>query len=94
MSWCPECGRQAGSLTMRILHTPECVQGRAMAAMQENDRRWFASNPDKAECLRPVTDAERIEAWLHGKRVEAGATILVQQVRPGVRVRLVMGAAA
>ena len=83
---CPDCGAQFVDRQLR--HEDTCPAADGLDAVTQDDARYFQDHPDEPVRVRPITPAEQIE-WAHvdGIHVDAGARIVVHNIRPGFRTR-------
>jgi len=83
---CPDCC--AVVVKRNLVHDQTCPLGRAMDALMDEDRDWFAAHPFATVRHRPATAAERTELCLLGyDDVARLPRVQVVQIRPGLRVR-------
>jgi hypothetical protein len=77
-----------------LTHQPGCPVGTGMDSDSADDRAWFENN-DNDFRVRPMTWAERQTiAQAHGGQAPSGGRVIVHEVSPGVRVRLVQPSGA
>lgn len=62
-----------------------------MEAVMEQDRAFFLQHPERDYYVRPITPVEVVEGQQLGKAVTEEAFVLVGEVVPGSRVRLIIG---
>jgi hypothetical protein len=63
----------------------DTIDGAAMDAASEADRRWFARRPDRRTRIRPFMPGEVPVLEMAG---DMRMFVIVRQVTPGVRVRV------
>jgi hypothetical protein len=88
---CPDCAASwepgdegKGPL---LSHEDTCPLGRAIDAVTNADREWFAQHPEATSNVRPISQAEMTDLALMGERHTSRSTVEVIQVAPGMRSR-------
>jgi hypothetical protein len=68
--------------------SPDKSEG--LEADSQQDREYFLRHPSQKHYLRPVSQAERVDAASQGKTIEPNAQMLVYKVDEATRFRLVV----
>jgi hypothetical protein len=61
---------------------------RAMDAVSDDDRAWFAASPDRSYRLRPISEPERAIGNKAPPDLGVSNYVIVKQIKPGIRVRV------